>query len=479
MKKLLAFALCSTILAGCVDAPSTTPSQTPLVSQTLGLGAEQTPAVADDWWTAFGDPQLNALVDQALNGSPTLSAAIARVHEAQSQLSSERALTYPQVTLDGNETRERFSKVYEIPPPPLGPGGTTQWIGNVQANLSWSLDLFGKQSAQIDSARETAGAAALDATATRLLLAGSVTQAYVSLWRSYVLIDAAQETVKQQGALNSLTAGRVRAGLDDTASQKQSEALLALAKEDLTQANANRDLAVHAIAALIGRGADAYNITRPQLSDTALTLPQTLPADLLARRADIAAAEARINAATAGRQAAHQAFYPDINLIGLAGFAAIGLSPMFTSAAQQYGGGGAIHLPIFDAGKLRADYAGATARLDEAVADYNQSVVTAVKQTADALTQIENLRQQSGQQKIALDAANASFDLATRRYHSGLSPQLNALNAETILIQARRQNAALAADAAAARVSLLMAIGGGFTPDNSSTQISASQDKTP
>jgi outer membrane protein TolC len=149
---------------------------------------------------------------------------------------------------------------------------------------------------------------------------------------------------------------------------------------------------------------------------------------------------------------------------------------MFTSAAQQYGGGAAIHLPIFDAGKLRADYAGATAQLDEAVADYNQSVVTAVKQTADALTQIDNLRQQTGEQTIALDAANASFDLATRRYRSGLSPQSNALDAETILIQARRQNATLAADTASARVALLMAIGGGYASDNSSTSISAKQD---
>jgi NodT family efflux transporter outer membrane factor (OMF) lipoprotein len=476
MKKILALALCSTILAGCVDAPSTTPSQIPLASQTLGLGIEQTPAIADHWWTAFGDPQLNALIDQALKGSPTLAAAIARVHEAQSQLSSTRAQTYPQATFDLNDQDTRFSKSYIFPPPF---GGETQWFGTVGANLSWSLDLFGKQAAQVDRARDTADAAALDATAARLLLAGTVTEAYVALWRAYVLIDVAEETVKQQGGLNSLTAGRVHAGLDSIASQKQSEALLALAKEDLDQANANRDLAIHAIAALIGRGADAYNITRPQLSDTALTLPQTLPVDLLARRADIAAARARIDAATAGRQAAHQAFYPDVDLIGSLGWAAIGLSPLFSASSLQYGLGPALHLPIFDAGKLRADYAGATAQLDEAVADYNQSVVTAVKQTADALTQIENLRRQSGQQKIALDAANASFNLATERYRSGLSPQINALNAETIAIQARRQNAVLAADTATARVSLLMAIGGGFTSDNSSTVISANQDKTP
>ena len=476
MKRFLALALCGTILAGCVDAPSTTPSQTPLAPETLGLGATQTPGIADDWWTAFGDPQLNDLVAKAVSGSPTLAAAMARVRKAQSQLSSTRAQTYPQLTFDANDQRTRFSKDYIIPPPYAG---TTQWFGTIQANLSWSLDLFGKQSAQVDRARDTANAAALDATAARLLLAGTVTQAYIDLWRAYVLIDVAEQTVKQQQEIDGLTAGRVRAGLDSTASQKQSEALLALAQEDLTVANANRDVAVHEIAALIGRGADAYNITRPQLSDTALGLPQTLPMDLLARRADIAAAEARVAAATAGRQAAHQAFYPDINLVGAAGWAAIGLSPLLSAASLQYGAGPAIHLPIFDAGKIRADFADATAQLDEAVADYNESVVAAVRQTADALTQIDTLRSESEEQRIALDAANASFNLATERYRSGLSPQSNALDAETILIQARRQNAALSADTASARVTLLMAIGGGYRPDDSGQKISDNQDNAP
>ena len=100
--------------------------------------------------------------------------------------------------------------------------------------------------------------------------------------------------------------------------------------------------------------------------------------------------------------------------MGAAGWAALGLAPLFSAAALQYGAGPAIHLPIFDAGKLRAEYAGATAQLDEAVADYNQSVVTAVKQTADALTQIENLRQQTTQQAIALSAANGQFQSGNR-----------------------------------------------------------------
>ncbi len=462
MKRLLAVFLFSSALAACVSAPSTTPSETPLKAQTLGFGATVTPAISDTWWTAFGDPQLDTLVTAALKDNPSLAVALARVREAQSQLSATRAATYPQATLDGNETRERFSENYIIPPPY---GGTTQWIGTVQANLSWSLDLFGKEQAQIDRATAATHAAALSATAARLVLAGAVTQAYVALSRAYVLIDVAEDAVRQREGVLALTGGRVRAGLDTIASQKQAEALLAMAREDLILARANRELAVHQIAALIGRGADAYDIAQPKLIASALDLPATLPADLLARRADIAAAQARIDAAFQGREVARKAFYPDINLLGLAGWAAIGLGPMFSGSALQYGGGAAIHLPIFDAGKLRAEYAGATAGLDEAVANYNETVVGAVRQAADALTQLRAVEDQAAQQRAALAAAQASFDLAQRRYRSGLNPQQNVLDTQAILIQAQRQYAALSSDEASARIALVMAVGGGFTPD--------------
>jgi outer membrane protein TolC len=163
-----------------------------------------------------------------------------------------------------------------------------------------------------------------------------------------------------------------------------------------------------------------------------------------------------------GREIARKAFYPDVNLIALAGTAAIGLGPLFSSEAGQYGAGAAIHLPIFDAGKLRAQYAGATADLDEAVADYNGAVVNAVKQASDGLTNLNAISDEAAQQRAARKAAEQSFDLATRRYRSGLSPLQTALDAESVLIQTRRDDAALAADTASARVSLLMALGGGF-----------------
>jgi NodT family efflux transporter outer membrane factor (OMF) lipoprotein len=194
-----------------------------------------------------------------------------------------------------------------------------------------------------------------------------------------------------------------------------------------------------------------------------LPLPTRLPADLLARRPDILAARARIDAAMAGRKAAHAAFYPDINLVAMVGFQAIGLSNLISGDAFTYGAGPAIHLPIFDAGKLRAEYAGATAGLDEAVADYNGAVVNAIKQAADAMTQVRSLEQQRVRQQEAVQSAQRAFQIAQDRYRSGLSTQLPMLQAESTLLQARQGLAAVTAGSVIQRITLLLTVGGPFS----------------
>ena len=447
------------LLAGCVATPSTTPKETPLAPQALGLNDAPAPLIADQWWTAFGDPELNALEQEGLQKSPTLANAMARVRDAEAQLAESRAARYPQVTFDAEEQRERFSKDYIIPPPF---GGSTRFIGTVGANLSWSLDLFGKQAAQIARARATADAARLDADAARILLAGTIAQTYIQFARDEVLETVSREALTERSEVLALTRGRVNAGLETKAAEKQAEALYELAREDATAAGAAKETDIHLLAQLTGRGADAYAMPTPHLDPRALALPGILPADLLARRADIAAAEARVKAAMKGRLAAQRAFYPDINLLAMAGWAAIGLAPMFSASAFQAAAGPALHLPVFDAGTLRARYAGATAELDSAIADYNESVVGAVRGAADAITDLKKLEQQSGEQTLALSAAEESFRLARERYRSGLNPQQTMLDAEATVISARRQLASLTYQLLDARVALVMALGGGF-----------------
>jgi NodT family efflux transporter outer membrane factor (OMF) lipoprotein len=450
-------------LVGCVDAPPTTPSQTEIASQTLGLSAEPAPQPAGDWWKAFNDPQLDGLVSKLLANNPSLQSALARIRAAEAELSTERALYYPNINIDSTETRELVSNDYLYPKPF---GGSWQWVGDTEARFRWSLDFWGKQEAQIERARSASQAAALDASAARLALAGMFAQSYVQLLLAWQNIDIAHETVAERQTILDLTQSRVKAGLENEASLEQAKALLAMSRMEVRRSEAQRDMAVHAIAALIGEGARAYpDIVRPAaVVENALPLPEHLPVDLLARRPDILAAHARILAAMHGREAAHADFYPDIDLAAAIGFQSIGLDKIFSGQALVAGVGPAIHLPVFDAGRIRAQYARATADLDAAVADYNGTVVSAVRQTSDALTQVESLADERQQQQLALDSASRAFDLAKERYRLGLSGQIPMLTAEATLLSARQQMAALIAQAAVQRVTLLLAVGGDFEP---------------
>ena len=183
-----------------------------------------------------------------------------------------------------------------------------------------------------------------------------------------------------------------------------------------------------------------------------------------ARRPDILAAHARISVAVHGRDAAHADFYPNIDLAAAIGFQAVGLDKMFSGDGLVMSAGPALHLPVFDAGRIRAQYARATADLDLAVTDYNGAVLAAIKQTADAMTQVKSLEAQRVQQQDAVTSAEKAFQIAEDRYRSGLQTQLPMLTAEATLLQARQALAGVVAQGAQQRITLMLTVGGGFEP---------------
>jgi NodT family efflux transporter outer membrane factor (OMF) lipoprotein len=468
----LSMLLMASTLAGCVSTPPTDPQVKPLETARLGLDGAGPARAQTEWWKAFKDPQIDRLAAQVMANNPTLQGALARMRSAEAVLASNRTADYPQVDLNAQEQRIRFSKDYIIPPPY---GGTWRWYGQVTANMTWNLDFWGKQAALIEQAQGSAAAAALDVAAAHLAIGGAFAQTYIGLVQAYQDADIADATVKDRQTILQLTEGRARQGLESEAAVEQARAILGAAKVEQTRIAAQRDTLVHALAALAGQGAEAYaSITRPQPQlDTALPLPDRLPVDLLSRRPDILAAQARIRAATAGREAAHAEFYPDINLVALAGFQAIGLSNLIGGNSLTYGAGPAIHMPLFDAGRIRAQYAGATAGLDQAVADYNNAVLGAVRQTADALTQVKALTEQRRQQADVLASAQRALSLAESRYKSGLSTQIEVLTAESTLLSARQAMAAIVAQLATQRVTLLLCVGGAFEPPPAQTASTA------
>lgn len=458
--RLIALAGAFFLLTACV--PDVAPNEEPLKGHELGLGPSPAPHIDDQWWHAFRDSALDQIVAQSLKGNPTLAQAMARLRESEAAVDAARSQQFPQATFDAQEQRLQLSGRYVIPPPF---GGNTEWLGTFGANLSWYLDFWGREAALVERAKALANASELDTDGARLAIAGAVVDAYVQLDAAYKLADLAQQNLDERREIFALTSRRVDANLDSVAEEKQAQTLFDEAEVSLEQAKADRDVAVHALAALMGRGADAYaQIERPAFRGVPLGLPGSLPADLLARRPDVLAAEWRVDAASAGRRAARTAFYPNVNLLATAGWAAIGFGNLFTSAAQQYGGGAAVDLPIFDAGKRRADYVSATAELDGAIADYNATLVAAVKETADGVTRVESLANENLAQARALTDAEQAFQMATVRYRSGLSNHVTLLNAEALVIQARQQTVAIDAANTSERVKLVVALGGGFAP---------------
>lgn len=468
----LVLTMCVAIgLSSCVSAPKEELRITQIDSNQLGLSQRQSPRVAEGWWKVFGDSQLNQLIDDSLANSPSLNEALIRVRGAQAQAIVAGARLRPGFAIDGEETYQRLSENYIYPPKEAGldvAGGDMAWMGQTTLGLSWDLDFWGHQQNLLKQARNTVVAAELDSATARLALSGAIAQSYVELYRAYALEDIARQNELQRETLLKLTKSRVSAGLDTQLELKLAEAALPQARTARLQAEIQRELAIHSLAALSGHGADAYpNIGRPQITpDVTLPLPTELTLDLLSRRPDILAAKARVEAATAGRAAAKAAFYPDINVKAFVGLQAVGLDKLVDSGSTIYGAGPALHLPVFDSQRLKAGYIGATAELDGAVASYNETVLKAVRDVADQLSRLESLKRQLVETRQTSDATEAAYRLAQNRYKAGLSSQLAVLNAETQVLNTRRDLVSLNTQLLITRVTLLLNFGGSFDPTN-------------
>jgi NodT family efflux transporter outer membrane factor (OMF) lipoprotein len=454
--------LIAVLLAGCVLPQREDPHGTPIEQQSLGLeGGAPLQPIAVDWWKAFNDPQLDALMDEALRDSPSLEQALARVRLAQSRTQADIAARQPRFAIDADETWQRFSENYYIPPPFAG---DTMWIGQATANMHWDIDFWGRQAALIRQSHSQAVASTLDVASARLALTGAIAQAYVELYRSWELVDIANRTQEQREQLLELTQQRTAAGLDTQIELKLAESTVPQARALRLQAEAARDIAVHRLASLVGDGASRYaQIGRPKLTlDATLPLPDRLPIDLLAHRPDVLAARERVEAASAGRAAAHANFYPNVSLTALVGMQAIGLDELTRSGSRIYAIGPALHLPIFDAKRLRAAYKGATAELDAATASYNGVVLDAVREASDQITLNASLAQQITEVSATLESASSAHQLAQRRYTAGLTTQIVVLDAESRVLDARRALVSADSSRLLARMNLLLMLGGSF-----------------
>src|SRR6266481_6213543 len=451
----------SVALTACVLPPKDATHPQPLAAERVGLTGAASEPVPDGWWDSFKDPQLDRLIRLGLKDSPTLAQGQARVGEALAQAQSAHAGLLPSASLDASALYQRAPENYVIPPPLAG---HSFWMAQAGASLGWDIDFWGRQADAVHRAQALTEAARLDVDDARLMIAGAIAQAYIELYREWALGDIAERSAMQRQNIVSITRRRVPAGLDTQLELRAAEGQLPQARVARAQAQAAADLAVHQLAVLTGQGADAYAaIGRPVLAvDAALPVPTVLPINLLARRPDVLSARLTVDAADSGRLAAKAAFYPDVSLRALAGFGAFGLNNLVQGSARGYGAGPLISLPLFDGGRLRAQYRGSEAQLDAAIAAYDDTVLHAVQQTSDQITRLDALAREQLDQQQTLDATEAAYKLAEERYTAGLASYLTVLNAETQVLNARQSMVDIQTGLAVSRVTLLLALGGSF-----------------
>jgi NodT family efflux transporter outer membrane factor (OMF) lipoprotein len=464
-------AACAALLAACADTRGIHASAELRDAASLGLPDAAAPAADEpqplaptaDWWKAFGDAQLDRLVEQALTDNPNLRVAAARVVKAQSAVAIARADDWPQIDGQLDAQRMQFQKTYIYPPPY---GGSQFNFGTLQANGSWALDFFGKNAATIAAAVGQERAAQAEQDAARVLLAANVVRAYVQWARVEDQRAVAERTLAQRQEMLKLVHDRVQAGLDTQMEMRQNESNRADSHAQITALEQQADAARNALAALLGQPRLPEGVTAPRLSEfSALALPTQLSADWLGRRADIVAARWRVEAAKGQVKVAKAAFYPNINLVGAIGLQSLGFGQWLQSGALEWNVGPAITLPIFEAGKLRANLRGQAADLDAAIESYNATVIDAMRDVADQAQAMKSLATQHTQQAQALTAAEGAYAIAQDRYRVGLGTYLDVLFSEGAVLAQRRQVVDLRAQALVAQASLAQALGGGWQPE--------------
>jgi NodT family efflux transporter outer membrane factor (OMF) lipoprotein len=462
--------LAALLLAGCASTAGIAPSAKMTPPERLGLQPVQTAFPKADWWTAFHDPTLDRLISTALADNPTLQVAQARLEQARALVASAGSALAPKLGAAVSSTREQFSNrsIY-------GPFGGN-WYSDNSALLQagWELDFFGKNRQTLQAAIGQARAAAAQEQAARVLLSANVARAYVNLARLIALQQVLRQTLQQREQMLALVRARVRAGLETTVQEKQALAEVPQIRLRIDQTAVQIAQARNLLAALIGQGPQATASLNPRLDDLpSIGLPETLPAALVGRRADIVAARWQVEAALHGVEAARAAFYPNINLTAFAGFSALGFSQWLSANAQTLGVGPALTLPIFEGGALRAQLRDKAAQADAAIAQYNATLVAAVHEVADAIAARQSIGRQIAQQRQALDAAQDAMRLVQARYKAGLVNYLSVLTVQSSVLELEQEGVDLKAQALADDIALIRALGGGYSAANPAPAVAA------
>lgn len=462
------------VLCSCAAIPDLGPAPQPVsvsaLSSKRSLVASDSDWPTQSWWNSFGDPQLGQLMTEAIGQSPTMAQAQARLRKATALTGAANAALYPTVAANASVDREKLS-YNSIFPAAAVPRGAND-LGEMTLDFSWELDFWGKNRMALGAAVSEEKAAEADAAAARLLITTSLAETYIQLQYDYARCDIFSETLRNREDSVRLVRQRLGQGLDTQISVEEAQARADLAKADLAEADERIALTRDVLAALLGKGPDrGLDIARPNMSiGQPIGLPRTLNADILGRKPEVVAARWRVEAAEKRIGLSRTAFYPDVNLVAFLGFQSLGLNRL-TAAGSNIGNiGPAVHLPIFEGGELRANYRGARADYDLAVALYDQTLTQVLRETADAARSLAALKVRTVATDAGLARSERAYVLAKARYQGGLADFQTVLTAENIKLQAQNADMAIHVRGYYLDVALVKALGGGFKSNSAFTE---------
>ncbi|MFL6632904.1 MAG: efflux transporter outer membrane subunit [Massilia sp.] len=448
---------------------------TPAFRHAAAEPSDQAARLPAAWWTVFDDATLSQLEQRALRDNPTVRAAAQRLVQAQAQLGVTRASQLPTVGVSAGVSNSRTSAET-----PMGVTfGGRSIKGNefsVGASFSYELDLWGRVRRAVEAADAQALAAQDDRDGVMLMLSGQVATTYWQLRGLDADIAILNDALATRRESQQLIEARFNAGLSNELDVSRTRIERANAEADIQEAQRQRNTLEHALAVLVG-ASPSQPVVAPAAA-TALpqppAIPVGLPASLLGQRPDLAASVATLKAFNAQVGVAEGAFYPSLSLTGNFGYASETLSNLAKGSARQFSFGPlALSLPLFEGGRIEANVKLAKARYDEAVANHEGRLLTALREVEDALSDVQQRQKQGDVQAQAQQAATRAVQVAQARYDRGVSTYLDVTDAQRSALAADRAAAQIRTQRLLAAVSVARALGGGWQQGKAEATVAA------
>jgi len=422
------------------------------------------------WWEVYHDATLNGYEQQLLKANQSLVAAVDRLSQARSLARVATADYFPQLSADPSAIRERGSGnrplngeqtivngvVQTIPP-------YTQNVFTIPFSLNYEVDLFGRVRRNVEAANASLQASAADLQNVQLVLTAELAADYFSLRELDAEFNVVQESVGYQRKGLDLVEDRHNGGIASGLEVAQQATVLDSTISQLSLVQQSRAQYEHAIAALLGQPASSFTIAASPLNATPPPVPLGVPSDILERRPDIATAERQMAYENAQVGIARTAFYPHIQISNTGGgWQSTSITNILSAPSLFWSIGADALQPIFQGGRIRANYAATQATYDESVANYRQAVLTAFQQVEDGISNLSTLSQALVTQGEAVADAKKALDIANNRYVGGVTNYLDVITAQTTLLSSQRLETQLLGQQMVSSVYLVKALGGSW-----------------